>query len=74
MSSTTIVSSEDSTCTMPKQPRMEDEDSFNITDDIDISFDYPRYIYFHGVDSLNLDLKDDSFFLFSHKLIPHLCN
>jgi hypothetical protein len=39
MSSTTTMSSEDSTCTMPKQPRMEDEDSFNITDDIDISFD-----------------------------------
>jgi hypothetical protein len=38
MSSTTTVSSEDSTCTMPKQSRIEDEDINSTSDDIEIYF------------------------------------
>jgi hypothetical protein len=39
MSSTTTASSEDSTCTIPKQQRLEVEDSFSDSDDIEILLD-----------------------------------
>jgi hypothetical protein len=38
MSPATTVSSEDSTCTMPKQSRIEDEDNYSTSDDIEIYF------------------------------------
>ncbi len=39
MSSTTTVSSEDSSCTMPKQSRIDDEDNDSTSDEIEIFFD-----------------------------------
>jgi hypothetical protein len=39
MSSTNTILSEDSTCTMPKQPRIEDEISYSTSDGIEIYFD-----------------------------------
>ncbi len=39
MSSTATVSSEDSACIMPKQSRIDDEDSYSTSDVIKMSFD-----------------------------------